>query len=59
VEAAAEAFDVVFVEFTPRRSVRGAKTALAAESKPKRKRDFIAREKRERWAEVLSAQADI
>ncbi len=37
VEAAAEAFDVVFLDF-----------ALAAESKPKRKRDFTAREKRER-----------
>ncbi len=32
VEAAAEAFDVVFVEFAPRRSVRGAKIALAAEN---------------------------
>ncbi len=44
VEAAAEAANVVFVEIAP-----------AAESKPKRKTDFIAREKRERWAEVLSA----
>jgi len=32
VEAAAGAFDVVLVEFTPRRSVRGAKTALAVEN---------------------------
>jgi hypothetical protein len=28
VEAAAEAFDVVLVEFAPRRSARGAKIAL-------------------------------